>query len=82
MVSQRRKGEHYGRSVQQEVRRVDSGRSGQREEGTTGGADYGRSGQQEERTAGGVDSEEDSEEDSGRSGQLEEWILKRVVFTI
>ena len=56
---------------------MDSGRSGQREEGTTGGADYGRSGQQEERTAGGVD----SEEDSGRSGQLEEWILKRVVFT-
>ena len=57
---QRRKEEGYRRSGQQEVRKVDSGRSGQREERTTGGEDKGRSRQQEEwtarRTTGGADS--------------------------
>ena len=52
---QRRKEEGYRRSGQQEVRKVDSGRSGQREERTRGGADSRKSGQQggqqEERTA-------------------------------
>ena len=51
------------RSGQQEVRKVDSGRSGQREERTTGGEDKGRSRQQEEwtarRTTGGAYSYKD-----------------------
>ena len=57
MVSQRRKGEHYGRSVHCTTGVAESG---QREEQTTGGGDYSRSGQQEEwtarRTVGGADS--------------------------
>ena len=60
---QRRKGEGYRRSGQQEVRKVDSERRGQQEERTTGGEDKGRSGQQEywtaRRTTGGADSYKD-----------------------
>ena len=42
-----------------------------------GGADNRRRGQREEWTAGVVD----SEEDNGRRGQPQWWILKRAVFT-
>ena len=64
-------------------------RSGQQKERTTGGADS-RSGRQlgvwrevGQRTAGGArgeDSEEDSEEDIGRRGQPQWWILNRAVL--
>ena len=55
-------------------------RSGQQKERTTGGADSRSSGQlgvQRERTAGGAWGV-DSEEDNGRRGQPQGWILKRM----